>query len=190
MASSSGTVGSSPSSGDSPPTSLDSEQRPPAPIREWTQFELDTVCALICKHEELTFKADLKTRSRRGKKGGGGSDDWALQFATNLNEALHGIHGYKYDIPVDDVRELMDFIETKNASVMAYIKRQMAPFRITRSTKYAFQRLCYDFNFAFYDWTVIRRERRQNPNMSDAEISQRSRVYGHFSSQNKGESIH
>ncbi|KAI0453274.1 hypothetical protein F5B21DRAFT_525975 [Xylaria acuta] len=169
MENSSDNMGSSPSFEESPP-SLSSERGPKA--REWSQFELDTVCALICKHEH---RRTSKGRSRGcGAMGIKDSDeeDWALQFATKLNEALHGVNNYRYDIPVADVCELMGFIETKNQLFMAYISRQSTPFRITRSKKYAFQRLCSDFNNAFYKWAVKHRERRQNTNIgTDQEIS-------------------
>ncbi|KAI0195351.1 hypothetical protein EV127DRAFT_404891 [Xylaria flabelliformis] len=161
------TMGSSPSFEESPPPSVSSEPGPK--IREWSQFELDTVCALICKHEHRQIS---KRRHRCGNMNGERSDqDWALGFATELNEAIHGADQYQRDIPVTDVRELMDFIETKNQKFMAYISRQSTPFRITRSKKYAFQRLCTDFNNAFYKWTIKRRERRRNANI-DTEISQ------------------
>ncbi|KAI8949945.1 hypothetical protein F4801DRAFT_602691 [Xylaria longipes] len=163
---------SSPSFEESPPSSLSSERVPEvrsSRVREWSQFELDTACALICKHEH---RQTSKRRFRRGDTEGKDSDeDWALQFATKLNEALHGVDEYRYDIPVADVCELMDFIETKNQIFMAYISRQPTPFRITRSKKYAFQRLCNDFNNALYKWTVMRRERRQNTKLrTDEEI--------------------
>ncbi|KAI1131640.1 hypothetical protein F5Y10DRAFT_262018 [Nemania abortiva] len=191
MASSSETLEPSPSYEDSPPTSLGSEQRPDPNIREWTQFELDTVCALICKHEhQATWKEKLQMRARRRKMGSDDPDgcakDWAVLFARKLNEVLYGIYGHKRDIPADDIRELMDFIETKNASVMKYIKRQSAPFRITRSKRYAFQRLCHDFNDEFYRWTIIRRERLRNPDVSDAEISRLHDWVDDFLDQKKG----
>ncbi|KAI0879598.1 hypothetical protein GGS24DRAFT_495612 [Hypoxylon argillaceum] len=173
MASSSETMGSSPSWEDSPPSSVDSKQR--GKVRDWTQFELATVCALICQHEHrVPHKDRLKTRFRRRRTGGNGTDyarDWVLRFATMLNEAVHGVHGYKNNIPVDDVRELMDFIETKNKAVVAYIERQSAPFRVTRSKKYAFQRLCNNFNDAFYKWTITRRKRLRDPNRRSSWVN-------------------
>ncbi|KAI0544591.1 hypothetical protein F4679DRAFT_600471 [Xylaria curta] len=171
------TAGSSPSFEESPPSSFSSE--PGHKVREWSQFELDTVCALICKHEH---SQSFKRRYRYGNMNGERSDeDWALGFATRLNESIHGADKYQRDIPVADVRELMDFIETKNQKFMAYISRQSAPFRITRSKKYAFQRLCNDFNDAFYKWTIKRRERRRNANM-DTEISHPNSFDRHLSS--------
>ncbi|KAI3338953.1 hypothetical protein F4824DRAFT_488260 [Ustulina deusta] len=161
-------------------------------VREWSQFELDTVCALICKYEHYgTSKKKAKRRSRTRDTDGEHQEnyarDWALRFATKLNEALHGMRNYKHDIPVADVRELMDFIETKNKTVMAYIKRQSIPFRVTRSKKYAFQRLCNNFNNNFYKWTLVRREQRRNPNVDTEEeqISRLSWVDYYVSSRNK-----
>ncbi|RWA10384.1 hypothetical protein EKO27_g4731 [Xylaria grammica] len=168
MASSLQTTESPPGREGTLPSPFDFEQEPK--IREWTQFELDTACSLICKHEHLsTSKEKLKRFSlRRGNRGAGDADDWTLQFATKLNEALHGVH-YKHDIPVTDVRELMDFIETRNQTVMAYIKRQSAPFRITRSKKYVFQRLRNTFNHAFRKWTIVRRKERRHLSIETGE---------------------
>ncbi|KAJ2990691.1 hypothetical protein NUW58_g2824 [Xylaria curta] len=166
-------MGSSPSREDGL-TSSNSEQE--REIRMWSQFELDTVCALICKHEQsTTSKTKFKRRPYPRGAGGDGKDldshvrDWALGFATKLNEALHGAREYKHDIPVTDVRELMDFIEKNNDAIMEYICRQSAPFRITRAKKYVFQRLCNDFNNALCKWTVSRRERRRNPDATIGE---------------------
>ncbi|KAI1752301.1 hypothetical protein F4782DRAFT_546965 [Xylaria castorea] len=178
---------SSPSFEETPPSSLGSEPGPNVPspkVREWSQFELDTVCALICQHEHRQI---FKRRYRRGDMNGEHSDeDWALGFATRLNEALHGADEYQHDIPVADVCELMDFIETKNQNFMAYISRQSTPFRITRSKRYAFQRLCSHFNDAFYNWTITRRERRRNTNIgTDEEISRLDSFGRHLSSPNQ-----
>ncbi|KAI1744012.1 hypothetical protein F4680DRAFT_444704 [Xylaria scruposa] len=174
------TVGSSPSFEESPPSSVE----PSPKVREWSQFELYTVCALICKHEHRQI---FKRRYRYGNMNGERSDeDWALGFATRLNEAIHGADEYQRDIPVTDVRELMDFIETKNQKFMAYISRQSAPFRITRLKKYAFQRLCIDFNDTFYKWTIRRRERRRNAKTdADEEISRLDSFDRHLSSPNR-----
>ncbi|KAI1302569.1 hypothetical protein F5Y03DRAFT_407756 [Xylaria venustula] len=173
MASARETMGSSPSNEGPPPSSSNPEQEPR--VREWSRFELDTVCALICKNEHHgTSKEKIRKRPCTGNANGEQSDnyaeDWILRFATKLNEALHGTHNYKHDIPLTDVRELMDFIEMKNKAVMMYIRRQSTPFRITRSKKYAFQRLCgADFNNTFYKWVLTRRERRRNPSLDDTE---------------------
>ncbi|GAP89669.1 putative phosphatidylinositol 4-kinase pik1alpha protein [Rosellinia necatrix] len=145
----------------------DVEQEPE--VREWTQFELDTICSLICKHEHLEgAEPKGKARGHSGganKKGADGhSDDWALRFTTKLNEALNGPRGHAHDIPVSDVREVMEFIETQNNAVMMYIKAQPNPFRITRSKKYSFQRLCSNFNKAFRKWVVVHRQEHRDPN--------------------------
>ncbi|KAI0439274.1 hypothetical protein F4803DRAFT_568654 [Xylaria telfairii] len=167
---------------ESPPPALSSDRGPK--VREWSQFELDTVCALICKHEHREIP---KRRSRRGGTGGKDSDeDWALMFATKLNEALHGVGEYRYDIAVTDVRELMDFIATKHQLFMAYIGRQSTPFRITRSKKYAFQRLCNDFNNALYEWTIRHRERCQDTSIStDKEMPRANWLDRYLSSPNQ-----
>ncbi|KAF2965309.1 hypothetical protein GQX73_g8247 [Xylaria multiplex] len=174
----------SPQSNESTPSSsLNSEQGPE--IREWSQFELDTVCSLICKHVHLGTKK-LKRKSRgHGTTDNEDSGDRVLRLATKLNKALYG-RRYKHDIALTDVRELMDFIETKNPTVMAYIERQSAPFRITRSKKYAFQRCVYDFNNTFQKWTTMRRERRSHSISSvDEEVSRVGRVDHYLSSQNQ-----
>ncbi|TGJ81001.1 hypothetical protein E0Z10_g7751 [Xylaria hypoxylon] len=181
MATSSETIVSFPSREDTLPSPFDFEQG--REVRKWSQFELDTVCSLICKHEHLcTSKEELRGHSRRD---GEDPDDRALRFATKLNETLNGVR-YKHDILVADVRELMDFIETKNRTVMAYIERQSTPFRVTRSKKYAFRRLCNTFNSAFRKWAIICRERRRCPsNKDDEEISGLSWIDRYLSSQNK-----
>ncbi|KAJ3562233.1 hypothetical protein NPX13_g8641 [Xylaria arbuscula] len=161
-------AGSSEATESSSPSNLDQEPQ----ARQWSQYELDTVCALICKYEHLA-SANVK----RGKRGGSHYDytgDWVLSFATKLNEALHGTRGYKHDIASDDVKELMDFIETKNEAVMNYIQRQSAPFRVSRAKKFAFQRLYQTFSRAFFEWTLTRREKRHDPSSSDGEEETRS----------------
>ncbi|KAI1429289.1 hypothetical protein F5Y12DRAFT_797559 [Xylaria sp. FL1777] len=189
MATSSETIESSLSREGNSQLPFNSKQEPK--IREWSQFELDTICALICKHEHCeTFKEKLAKRPHTGDTNGEHPDndarDRTLRLATKLNEALHGIHNYKHDIPISDVRELMDFIETKNEAVMTYITRQSIPFRVTRSKKYVFQRLCNNFNHAFYKWILIRRERLRNPNINtEEEISLLNWVEYYLSSQGK-----
>ncbi|KAI0969399.1 hypothetical protein F4678DRAFT_463660 [Xylaria arbuscula] len=184
MASAMETVGSSPSDDGTPPSSSNPEQEPK--VREWSRFELDTVCALICKNEHHgTSKEKIKKRPSPGDENGERSDnqarDWILRFATKLNEALHGTHNYKHDIPLTDVRELMDFLEMNHKAVMMYIRRQSTPFRITRSKKYAFQRLCIGFNNTFYRWVLMRRERRRNPSLDDTEKRRSSFNQGEYS---------
>ncbi|KAI1281305.1 hypothetical protein F5Y07DRAFT_412369 [Xylaria sp. FL0933] len=161
MASSSETAGASPSGEATPSSTLSREQGPR--VREWSQFELSTVCALMCKFEhEGISKGKTNKRPYAEEANARYLENRARDFATTLNEALHGSHNYKNDIRVSDVRDLLDFIEIENKDVMAYIKRQPVPFRVTRAKKYAFQRLCNNFNDAFYRWVVVRRARHHN----------------------------
>lgn len=186
MENSSDTIGSFPSWEESPPSALSADRGPK--IREWSQFELDTVCALICKHEHRQIPK--KRSCRGGTDGKNSNEDWALLFATKLNEALHGPGEYQHDIPVADVCELMDFIETKHQLFMAYISRQSTPFRITRSKKYAFQRLCNDFNNALYKWAIKRQERHQNTSIgTDKEMSRVDWLDCYLSNPNQGKYI-
>ncbi|KAI0512651.1 hypothetical protein F5B22DRAFT_648501 [Xylaria bambusicola] len=174
MASSSDTANSPPPTENYPSLPFNLDQEPK--VREWSQYELDTVLSLICKYEHLASQKEKgkKQRSPHAKRRGGRQSeddvsDWAFSFATKLNEALHGMHNYKDDIPLADVRELVDFIEIKNKAVMDYIKRQSTPFRVTRAKKFAFLRLCNTFNKTFYKWTLLRRQRRRNPSISAEE---------------------
>ncbi|KAI0481539.1 hypothetical protein F4859DRAFT_512683 [Xylaria cf. heliscus] len=180
MENSSDTVGSSPSWEESPP-SLSSERVPKVrsrKVREWSQFELDTVFALICKYKHRkTPKRHFRRRVMNSKDA---DEDHILLFTTRLNEALNGADEYQCDIPVADVRELMDFLEKKNQTFMEYICRQPTPFRITRSKKYAFQRLCTDFNNAFYKWAIICQERRQIPSINTNEEISGLNSIGHY----------
>ncbi|KAI1353115.1 hypothetical protein F5Y01DRAFT_313185 [Xylaria sp. FL0043] len=181
MASSSETAGASPSGEATLSLTLSREQGPR--VREWSQFELSTVCALMCKFEhEGISKGKTKKRSYAEESNARYLENRARDFATTLNGALHGSHNYKNDIRVSDVRELLDFIEIENKDVMAYIKRQPVPFRVTRAKKYAFQRLCNNFNDAFYRWVVVRRARYHNlKSIAEQALSlSRSQVVEHY----------
>ncbi|KAI0194175.1 hypothetical protein F4808DRAFT_464587 [Astrocystis sublimbata] len=168
-------MASPPSFMETPPSSVPSEQGPKVQthkIRKWSQFELETVCALICKHEHLRITS--KGRSRRASMGSNNSDeDRVTRFASKLNRALRDGKGHRSDIPLIDVCELMDFIETKHRGFVGYISRQPPPFIITRSKKFAFQRiLCSNVNMAFRKWTIMRRHRRQTRTIvTDEEIT-------------------
>ncbi len=62
-------------------------------MRRWTNFELDTVLALVCKGDHLQGHMIL---------------------ATKLNEALNGTHGnFHRDIPVAEVKKLLAYLETE-----------------------------------------------------------------------------
>ncbi|KAI1116980.1 hypothetical protein F5Y14DRAFT_457894 [Nemania sp. NC0429] len=193
MADSPENTGSDPSPVNNGPSSLKAQKR--LKIHRWRSFELDTVCSLICKHEHRGgSKWELKLRS--SPENGSGSktseddaaEEWALQFTTKLNVALNGPRHYKKDIPVADVCELVDFLETEKKAVMAYIKRQAMPFRITRSKKYVFQRLFSDFHHTFYAWAKARREgyRGLDTTTSGEEVSEVSQNNGGLSSQYQG----
>lgn len=144
----------------------DSEEEPK--VREWSRFELQTACALICRYGlHGTDKPNPKKRARRGIIIEEDSDDLindrVLRFATRMNKALYGRYGSKHDILIDDIHRLMEFLEApRNKNVMAYLKRQPVPFIITRLKTYVFKRLCVDFNRAFYDWNIKRPERLRN----------------------------
>ncbi|KAJ8115575.1 hypothetical protein ONZ43_g4639 [Nemania bipapillata] len=165
---------------------MDSEQK--HKVREWTRFELDMVLALVCQHEHRGVyweKPKEPSRRRRGKgsQGQGGhatsvyTEDRALRFARVLNNALGGIRRFERDIPARDVRELMGFMESEHKTVLEYIERQPAPFRVTRSKKHAFQRVCNNFNIAFPRWVIARRERLRGASMrANVEISRNNRI--------------
>ncbi|KAI1330477.1 hypothetical protein F5Y16DRAFT_18647 [Xylariaceae sp. FL0255] len=161
----------------------------PPESRKWSRFELDAICALICKHEHIPgpFKAaQPKPKDKDQTKNGGRTihnrwpegkwpaadaydldadgyyRDWALRFTQKLNEALNpntnnDYEGIEKDIPASDVRDVMDFIETENPNIMAYIRRQPPPFRITRAKRLVFQRMYGGFNdrlktFCIHKW--------------------------------------
>lgn len=192
MVSSSETTGSHPLTEDqsSPPFNLDQEPK----VREWSLYELDTVCSLLCKYEHIANSKEKKKKrnsyagERNGKQLEDHAGDSVLLFATKLNEALHGTHDYKHDIPLADVKELMDFIETKNEAAIKYIQRQATPFRVTRAKKFAFQRLYHTFNRTFFKWTFMHRERRRNPALGAEEEKTRSDwIDSYLSNQERGE---
>ncbi|KAI0434127.1 hypothetical protein F5Y09DRAFT_349728 [Xylaria sp. FL1042] len=139
---------------------FDPEREPK--VRKWSQFELNTVCSLICRFEhEETSKEKTKKQPHTGDTSSELLDTGARNFATKLNTALHGTRTHMYNISVSDARELLDFVEIEHKPFMELIKRQPAPFRITRTKRSAFQRVCLNFNDAFYKWTMIRRVERR-----------------------------
>ncbi|RYP07304.1 hypothetical protein DL764_002619 [Monosporascus ibericus] len=100
--------------------------------RSWNQFELDAVLALICKGHH--------TRS-------------LIVFADMLNMAVDGNFGDKEDISVDDVRELLEFLEERHKGALRFIERQPAPCRLTRRQKLVFAREL-PFDGSLQEWTV------------------------------------
>ncbi|RYP79736.1 hypothetical protein DL770_006525 [Monosporascus sp. CRB-9-2] len=100
--------------------------------RSWNQFELDAVLALICKGHH--------TRS-------------LIAFTDMLNMAVNGNFGGKEDIPVDDVQELLEFLEERHKAAMRFIERQPAPCRLTRRQKLVFAREL-PFDGSLEEWTV------------------------------------
>ncbi|RYO74732.1 hypothetical protein DL763_011346 [Monosporascus cannonballus] len=100
--------------------------------RSWNQFELDAVLALICKGDH--------TRS-------------LFVFTDRLNMAVNGNFGEKEDISVDDVRELLEFLEERHKGAMRFIERQPAPCRLTRRQKLVFAREL-PFDGSLREWTV------------------------------------
>ncbi|KAK8126065.1 phosphatidylinositol 4-kinase pik1alpha protein [Apiospora kogelbergensis] len=67
--------------------------------RYWSPFELQAVCALVCKGAHL------------------GSP---LSFASKLNKILHGKDDSK-DIDVDDIEELLHRIKTEKVAALAFV---------------------------------------------------------------------
>ncbi|RYP33674.1 hypothetical protein DL767_004669 [Monosporascus sp. MG133] len=100
--------------------------------RSWNKFELDAVLALICK--------GYHTRS-------------LIVFTDMLNMAVNGNFGEKGGIPVDDVRELLEFLEERRKGAMRFIERQPAPCRLTRRQKLVFAREL-PFDGSLEEWTV------------------------------------
>ncbi|RYP79169.1 hypothetical protein DL771_000147 [Monosporascus sp. 5C6A] len=100
--------------------------------RSWSQFELDAVLALICKGHH--------TRS-------------PIVFTDMLNMAVNGSFGEEDDIPVDDVRELLESLEERHKGAMRFIERQPAPCRLTRRQKLVFAREL-PFDGSLEEWTV------------------------------------
>ncbi|RYP45166.1 hypothetical protein DL768_008439 [Monosporascus sp. mg162] len=100
--------------------------------RSWNQFELDAVLALICKGHH--------TRS-------------LIVFTDMLNMAVNGNFGEEEDIPVDAVRELLEFLEERHKAAMRFIERQPAPCRLTRRQKLVFAREL-PFDGSLQEWTV------------------------------------
>ncbi|RYP67633.1 hypothetical protein DL769_005704 [Monosporascus sp. CRB-8-3] len=100
--------------------------------RSWNQFELDAVLALICKGHHT-----------RG----------LIVFTDRLNMAVNGSSGEEEDITVDDVRELLEFLEERHKGAMRFIERQPAPCRITRRQKLVFAREL-PFDGSLQEWTV------------------------------------
>lgn len=85
--------------------------------REWTKFEMRVVLSLLCRH--------VDPRDTIG-------------FATELNKALNG-KSYKDDIPVDDVRAMLDKLSREKKGVLAFIERQPTQ-TITRLQSRIFQK--------------------------------------------------
>ncbi|RYP17519.1 hypothetical protein DL765_004483 [Monosporascus sp. GIB2] len=100
--------------------------------RSWNRFELDAVLALICKGDH--------TRS-------------LFVFTDRLNMAVNGNFGEKGDISVDDVRELLEFLEERHKGAMRFIERQPAPCRLTRRQKLVFAREL-PFDGSLREWTA------------------------------------
>jgi hypothetical protein len=99
-----------------------SRQQPPSEAREWTDFEINIVLALICKGDHLTNSI--------------------FDFTTKVNEALNGKRpgDYADDIPVADVQRLMSVMEKNKKAAFAFIERQPRPKVLTRAKKRVFQR--------------------------------------------------
>ncbi|KAK6843081.1 hypothetical protein PG987_003941 [Apiospora arundinis] len=103
--------------------------------RYWNQFELQVVCALVCKGAHL--------------KG-------TLSFATRLNQTLNGDEG-KNDIGIDDIEELLRHIEQDKKAALAFIERQ-GTSRLTRTQRLVFERnLGFDGSMA--EWQGGRKEK-------------------------------
>ncbi|KAK0738584.1 hypothetical protein B0T18DRAFT_433367 [Schizothecium vesticola] len=90
--------------------------------RQWSDYEIQTVLALICKGFHL-------------KKGG------ALSFATALNEALNGKRREHMDddVDVEDVALLLEWLEKEKKGALAFVERQSTHV-ITRVARRVFHK--------------------------------------------------
>ncbi|KAK3332516.1 hypothetical protein B0T19DRAFT_105289 [Cercophora scortea] len=105
--------------------------------REWTDFEMQVILALLCKGVH--------------RKPGN-----PLTFATALNEALNGGGGgeqrLRLDVDLEDVKELLAWVCRDKKGCLAFIERQ-TPQRITRRITHVFARHL-DFDGSLKEWTV------------------------------------
>ncbi|KAK7924138.1 hypothetical protein PG985_006192 [Apiospora marii] len=120
----------------SPPSrGNDGDHDPSDDRRYWNPYEMQVVCALVCKGAHL--------------KG-------SLSFATKLNTILNGSGSYKDDIDIEDIEELLGRIETEKKGALAFIERQ-GHSRITRTQRRVFERnLGFDGTLA--EWQEGRKE--------------------------------
>lgn len=80
--------------------------------RHWNPYEMQAICALVCKGAHL--------------KG-------SMSFATKLNKTLNGNGSYKDDIDIEDVEELLEHIETKKKAALAFVSCFPPPFVMAQS---------------------------------------------------------
>lgn len=70
--------------------------------RYWNPYEMQAVCALVCKGAHL---------------------EGSLSFATKLNTILNGSGSYQNDIDIEDIEELLGRIETEKKAALAFVSR-------------------------------------------------------------------
>ncbi|KAK8055847.1 hypothetical protein PG993_001074 [Apiospora rasikravindrae] len=104
--------------------------------RYWNPYELQAVCALVCKGAHL--------------KG-------LLSFATKLNQTLNGSGSYADDIDIEDIEELLEKIEKNKKAALAFIERQ-GTSRITRTQRRVFERNL-GFDGTMVEWEGGRKEK-------------------------------
>ncbi|KAI1496712.1 hypothetical protein F5X99DRAFT_424322 [Biscogniauxia marginata] len=113
--------------------------------RSWTQFELNTVFALVCKHEHL--------KKRRGKPDYKG-------FAEKLNTALN-YHDYSDTKPIktEDAKAIIQYLYTRRKGAMRFVERQIGPLCLTRKQRHVLMREL-DFDGTKTEWIVQGRRKR------------------------------
>ncbi|KAK8088637.1 hypothetical protein PG997_003598 [Apiospora hydei] len=114
--------------------------------RYWNAYELQAVCALVCKGAHL--------------KG-------SLSFATKLNTTLNGSGSYENDIDIEDIEELLGKIEKNKKAALAFALLPLTSFakierqgtsRITRTQRRVFERnLGFDGTLA--EWEGGRKQK-------------------------------
>ncbi|KAK3357723.1 hypothetical protein B0T25DRAFT_604689, partial [Lasiosphaeria hispida] len=128
----------------------------------WSDYEMQTVLALICKGVHL-------------QPGG------TLTFATQLNEALNGNKGncLDNDIDLQDVETLLNWVYQKKRGALKFIERQK-PQRLTRLATRVFSRNL-PFDGSKKEWLVEGRR--------DQEAAERSEKFRRLRREEDGATI-
>ncbi|RDL37425.1 uncharacterized protein BP5553_04858 [Venustampulla echinocandica] len=116
--------------------------------RHWTQFELQTLLALMAKG------VHLEGRSKRKDDPGSARHAAQLNFATELNKALHG-NDFRQDISKKEITRMVEkmMVERKHVVGKGGLMERQGTARLTRSLRMAWEtNRKMDFNGSIGEW--------------------------------------